>query len=217
MKQLHEHSITIKTKTELEGIEGLKWAAQDLRLKLLDLALALKTGGTELLLNMGDMNIVLHEFTDVPLIATETKKTATKAKKQEEPKEEVEEEKPEIKARDYKELQAEQQAELAAEQADEDDEDDSKSKKPAPAKKIELTNEAILDSIFENMKRTVKSEGIITALLDSEGPLEVKDIADACEMEATGVSQWFSTTASRIPAIEKTEHGFKFNRSKFKA
>lgn len=74
-------------------------------------------------------------------------------------------------------------------------------------------NEDLLNTIFENLKRTGKSEKILSYLVQNSGTeLTVDQLAAGASLAKNEVSSWLAQTGLKVPAIVRVSRGtYKFN------
>lgn len=74
-----------------------------------------------------------------------------------------------------------------------------------------------LTAVFNDVKRTDKTEAILEALLDTTEGVEVKDLTEVTGIDTASLSNWFSVTGKKIKGIVKEGRGkYRFDRTQIK-
>jgi hypothetical protein len=134
---------------------------------------------------------------------------AKPAKKAPEPEpEQDEDERPAVQAVDWRALKDKAEEQVAIEPT-------SKIKVTQPVAVADDDSKFIVDKVFEDLKRTEKSEKIITALVKAGGEIDFPDLIKATKLTSGDLSSWFSATGKRLKFIENTGKGkYKLNPDK---
>jgi hypothetical protein len=88
------------------------------------------------------------------------------------------------------------------------EDEDTKPAKSAKAAAVAAEDvDAVLDKIFENLKRTEKSVTIVTALAKAGGEVSTADLVKATKINGNDLGSWLSQTGKSIKALEKVGRG----------